>query len=104
MGGTGDLRAAVSPTNVKVEYVQTWIPSLEKGTTKNGMIAGSYTIPARKTNLKFTSAASYAGGNVAPESILAANGIALGNSQVVVKDSTGAERNAVVLGAAAAEG
>jgi hypothetical protein len=46
LGGTGYLRMSVSPTEVVVEYIQTWIPANETGGRKNGMVADSYTIDA----------------------------------------------------------
>ena len=48
VGGTGYLRVRVSPDDVKVDYVQTWLPSQETATLKNGMLGDSYTIKARK--------------------------------------------------------
>ncbi len=48
VGGTGYIRVKVSPDEVKADYVQSWTPSKEKGNIKNGMIADSYTIKARK--------------------------------------------------------
>jgi Calcineurin-like phosphoesterase len=46
LGGTGYLRVRVSPEDVKVEFVQTWVPSKETSDRKNGMIADTYTIKA----------------------------------------------------------
>jgi hypothetical protein len=42
LGGSGYLRAHVGPEGVKVDYVQTWIPSKEDAGRKNGMVADSY--------------------------------------------------------------
>jgi len=105
LGGTGYIRVNVSPSGVKVEYIQTWTPANSSATRKNGMVADSYTIPPRPTNLRMTSAASYAGGSVAPDSVVAAyaSGIALTGGPVVIKDSAGAERTAQVLGAGSAQ-
>ena len=103
LGGTGYLRVQVSPANVKVEYVQTWTPANETAARKNGMIADSYAIAARRTNLKLTSAASYSGGAVAAESIVAGFGDGLAGARGAVKDSAEVERPAQVLGAAAGQ-
>ena len=46
-GGTGYARVTVSPENVKVEYVETWLPAKETNTRKNRMIADSYTVKPR---------------------------------------------------------
>jgi uncharacterized protein (TIGR03437 family) len=99
LGGAGYIRVEVTPARVKVEYIETWTPANESASRKNGMAADSYAIPARRTTLKAVSAASYAGGTVAPESIVAAYGDAITGSAVTVKDSSGVERSAVVLGA-----
>jgi len=48
VGGGGYLRVRVSPDDVKVDYVQTYLPSEEDATHKDGMIGDSYTIKARK--------------------------------------------------------
>jgi Calcineurin-like phosphoesterase len=50
LGGTGYIRVRVSPEDVKVEYVQTWIPGKQDATHKDGMIADSYTVKPRKFN------------------------------------------------------
>ncbi len=50
VGGSGYIRVRVSPADVKVDYVQTYLPSEEDATHKDGMIADSYTIKARKSN------------------------------------------------------
>jgi len=47
LGGTGYIRVTVSPENVKVEYVETWLPEKETAKQKNGMIADSYIIKPR---------------------------------------------------------
>ena len=44
LGGTGHLLVTVSPDNVKVDYVQTWVPAKETKTRKNQMIGYSYTV------------------------------------------------------------
>lgn len=44
LGGRGYLRVQVSPTGVTVQYVETWLPSEEKGSTVNRMVADSYTL------------------------------------------------------------
>ncbi len=62
LGGTGHLRMRVSPSEVTVDYVQTWTPQNETGSRKNGLVADSYTIAAKnrtKANL------SVAGGGAA---------------------------------------
>lgn len=99
LGGTGYLRVQVAPEGVKAEYIETWTPAQENARQKNRMVADSYTIPPRLANLKFASAAGNTAGTVAPDSIVAAYGDALPNGPVVVRDSAGAERSAVVLGA-----
>jgi len=50
VGGSGYIRVHVSPQDVKVEYVQTYLPSEVDATHKDGMIADSYTVKARKFN------------------------------------------------------
>ncbi len=50
LGGSGYIRVRVSPADVKVDYVQTYLPREEDATHKDGMIADSYTIKARKFN------------------------------------------------------
>jgi hypothetical protein len=52
LGGTGYLRMNVSPSEVKVDYVQTWIPANETGSRKNRMVADSYTIAAAALSSK----------------------------------------------------
>ena len=47
LGGTGYLRVRVSPEDVKVDYVETWVPAKETATRKNGMIADTYTVKPR---------------------------------------------------------
>jgi uncharacterized protein (TIGR03437 family) len=99
LGGAGYLRVQVSPAAVKVEYIQTWTPANESSSRKNGMAADSYTIPARRTNLKAVSGASFSGGTVAPDAIVSAFGESLPPGPVTVTDSGGAARTAQVLGA-----
>ena len=48
VGGSGYLRVRVSPDDVRVDFVQTYLPSEEDATHKDGMIGDSYTIKARK--------------------------------------------------------
>jgi len=50
LGGSGYIRVRVSPGDVKVDYVQTYLPSEEDAKHKDGMIADTYTIKARKSN------------------------------------------------------
>ncbi len=50
VGGSGYIRVHVSPTDVKVEYIQTYLPSEEDATHKDGMVADSYTLKARPFN------------------------------------------------------
>jgi uncharacterized protein (TIGR03437 family) len=103
LGGTGYLRVQVSPANVRVEYVETWIPGTENGIRKNGMVADSYTVAARRTSLRSISAASYAGGTVAAESVVAAFGTNMGSGPVTVKDSAGIERTAEIVGSSSTQ-
>ncbi len=63
------------------------------------MVADSYSIPARRVNLKAVSGASYSGGTVAPDSIVSAFGESLPPGPVTVTDSAGVPRTAQVLGA-----
>ncbi len=42
LGGIGYLRCTVSPDDVNVEYVQTWVPAKETQGRKNGSIGDSY--------------------------------------------------------------
>jgi uncharacterized protein (TIGR03437 family) len=44
LGGRGYLRVQVSPSGAKVQYIETWLPSEEKGAQKNGMVADTYTL------------------------------------------------------------
>ena len=46
MGGSGYLRVRVSPEEVNVDYVQTYLPGEEDQTHRDGMVADSYTIKA----------------------------------------------------------
>ena len=46
LGGSGYLRVRVSPEDVNVDYVQTYLPGEEDETRRDGMVADSYTIPA----------------------------------------------------------
>lgn len=46
IGGSGYLRVHVSPNDVKVDYVQTYLPGEEDTVHKDGMVAHSYTIKA----------------------------------------------------------
>jgi uncharacterized protein (TIGR03437 family) len=103
LDGVGYVRVRVSPTEVKTEFVRTWLPAGETGGRKNAEVADSKTIAARKTGLRSISAASYAGGTVAAESIVAAYGEGLANAAVSVKDSAGVDRKAQVLAAAATQ-
>ena len=44
LGGSGYLRVRVSPEDVNVDYVQTYLPGEEDETHRDGMVADSYTI------------------------------------------------------------
>ncbi|MFN7919090.1 MAG: YHYH protein [Bryobacteraceae bacterium] len=44
LGGRGYLRVSVAPAGVKVEYVETWLPSEQRGNQTNRMVADSYTL------------------------------------------------------------
>ena len=46
VGGSGYLRVRVSPDEVNVDYVQTYLPGEEDASHKDGMVAHSYTIEA----------------------------------------------------------
>jgi hypothetical protein len=48
LGGTGYIRVRVSPTEVKADYVQTWVPSKQTAEHRNGMVGDTYTIKAAK--------------------------------------------------------
>ena len=48
--GTGHLRVTVSPENVKVDFVRTYLPADTLGTHKNAEIAFSYTIGSVKVS------------------------------------------------------
>ena len=50
LGGSGYIRVHVSPDDLKVEYVQTYLPNEEDATHKDGMIADSYVVKPRKFN------------------------------------------------------
>ena len=103
LGGTGYVRMQVSPAGLKAEYVETWVPSLQNAKQQNGMVADTWALAPRRTNLKFGSAAGYAGGVVAAESLVAAYGQAIPAGPVVVTDSLGVARTATVLGAVASQ-
>ncbi len=47
LGGTGYIRVRVSPTEVKADYIETWVPAKETAARKNGMVADTYTIKAK---------------------------------------------------------
>lgn len=99
IGGTGYIRVQVSPSEVKAEYVKTWLPTQENATRKNGIVADTWSVKTAQTALKITLAASYASGSLAPASIAAGFGDGLATAPVFVKDSAGTERRAEVLGA-----
>lgn len=103
LDGVGYIKVTVSPSESKFEFIRTWLPAAQNAQRKNGEVADALVIPARRTNLKTVSAASYAGGTVAPESIVAAYGEAIPTADVLIKDSTGKERKAEVLGAASTQ-
>ncbi len=44
----GHLRVTVAPEAVRVEYVRSFLPADEKGADRNGAVAHSYTIPAKR--------------------------------------------------------
>ncbi len=44
LSNSGRLRVTVSPEQVKVEYVRSWLPKDETEKRKNGEVAHSYTI------------------------------------------------------------
>jgi len=44
LDGSGHLRVTVSPSNVKVDYVQAFLPADENASRKNGKVAFTYTI------------------------------------------------------------
>ena len=46
LGGSGYLRVRVSPEDVNVDYVQTYLPGEEDETRRDGMVADSYAIRA----------------------------------------------------------
>lgn len=48
VGGSGYLRVRVSPDDVKVDYVQTYLPKEEDATRKDGMLGDTYTLKARR--------------------------------------------------------
>jgi hypothetical protein len=45
---SGYLRVTVSPSDVKVDYIRSWMAADETASRKNGETAFSYTVPARK--------------------------------------------------------
>ncbi len=47
--GRGFLQVTVSPENVRIEYIRTYLPSEENATRKNGEVAYSYTVSAVTT-------------------------------------------------------
>lgn len=44
LGGRGYLRVQASSSGMTVQYIETWLPSEQNATRKNGMVADSYTI------------------------------------------------------------
>jgi hypothetical protein len=48
--GRGYLKVSVSPENVKIDYIRTYLPSEENATLKNGEIAYSYTVKSAVTS------------------------------------------------------
>lgn len=50
MPGRGYLKVSVSPDQVKVDYIRTYLPSEETATQKNGEVAYSYTIKPTVTS------------------------------------------------------
>lgn len=49
--GRGYLKVAVSPENVQIDYIRTYLPSEENATRKNGEVAYSYTLKSIATGL-----------------------------------------------------
>jgi hypothetical protein len=47
--GRGYLKVSVSPENVKIDYIRTYLPTEENATRKNGEVAYSYTLKTMST-------------------------------------------------------
>lgn len=65
LGGRGYLRISVAPTGVTVQYVESWLPSEQKGAIVNGMIADAYTLapPGGVANAPAITSVGTAGGS-----------------------------------------
>lgn len=50
--GRGYLKVSVSPENVQIDYIRTYLPSEENATRKNGEVAYSYTLKSVVTGLE----------------------------------------------------
>jgi DNA repair exonuclease SbcCD nuclease subunit len=50
--GRGYVRVTVSPENVKLDYIRTYLPSEEAGTKKNGEVAYSFTVQSSATGME----------------------------------------------------
>jgi hypothetical protein len=49
--GRGYLKVSVSPENVQINYIRTYVPSEENSTRKNGEVAYSYTLKTAVTSI-----------------------------------------------------
>ena len=86
LGATGFLRVSVSPTDVKVDYVRTWIPSKENAQQRNGDLGDSYRLAAKtRPTVPMTAGA---GGAARAETLAAASAVHVGYG--VVETSAGA--------------
>jgi uncharacterized protein (TIGR03437 family) len=81
VGGRGYLRVQVASTGITVQYIETWLPSEQNATQKNGMVADSYTMLPYSTAAvpAVTGAAGTAEAvaNIAPNSWVEIDGVNL---------------------------
>lgn len=56
--GRGFLNVTVTPDDVKIDYIRTYLPNEENGTRKNGELAYSYTVNAVSTRIGTTTPGS----------------------------------------------
>lgn len=89
LGGRGYLRVSVAASGVKVDYVQTWLPSEQRGNQTNRMVADTYTLtPAAAKAPVIVSAANAAGGGaIAPNSWVGIKGTGLSSSTRIWQSS-----------------
>jgi uncharacterized protein (TIGR03437 family) len=100
---SGYLRVNVSPAGVRVDYVSTKLPNVDRGVNKS--VAYTFTAGQAQPKMTVLSAASLVNAALAPAMIASAFGAGLGGAPsdrvtVAVADSKGATRPAQLLAAA----